>query len=72
MLGASGVLERPRLRREACKHLPILRAGSLLTPPNISSQMKLKRMPTPHSMFHGNACFAYFKKIWDIALECTR
>jgi hypothetical protein len=34
--------------------------------------MKLKRMPMPHSMFHGNACFAYFKKIWDIALECTR
>ena len=58
-------------RLKACKHLPVLRAGSSLTRPNISSQMKLKRMPMPHSMFHGNACFA-FKKIWDIALQCTR
>jgi hypothetical protein len=45
-------------RLKACKHLPVLRAGSSLTPPSISSQMKLKRTPMPHSMFHGNACFA--------------
>jgi hypothetical protein len=21
---------------------------------------------TPHSIIHGDACFAYFNKIWDI------
>jgi hypothetical protein len=23
-------------------------------------------MPMPHSIIHGNACFAYFNKSWDI------
>jgi hypothetical protein len=52
---AAGMMEASK---KACKHLPVLRAGSSLTPPNISWQMKLKRTPMPHSMFHGNACFA--------------
>jgi hypothetical protein len=25
-------------------------------------------MPMPHSIIHGNACFAYFNKSWDIPL----
>jgi hypothetical protein len=24
---------------------------------------------TPHSMIHGDACFAYFNKIWGIPLN---
>jgi hypothetical protein len=56
---AAGMMEASkRFRRlKACKHLPVLRVGSSLTPSNISWQMKLKRTPMPHSMFHGNACF---------------
>jgi len=26
----------------------------------------------PHNMFRGNACFAEFNEIWDIARGCTR
>ena len=26
----------------------------------------LNRTLTPHSMINGNACFAYFNKIWGI------
>ena len=25
----------------------------------------------PHSMIHGNACFVYFNKIWDIPFPTT-
>jgi hypothetical protein len=57
---AAGTMEASKgfRRLKACKHLPVLRAGSSLTQSSISSQMKLKRTPMPHSMFHGNACFA--------------
>jgi hypothetical protein len=27
---------------------------------------------TPHSMINGNACFAYFNKIWGIPLAVNR
>jgi hypothetical protein len=27
---------------------------------------ELNTMLTPHSMTHGDACFAYFNKIWRI------
>ncbi len=32
------------------------------------------RTNTPHSITHGDACFAYFNKIWGIpcALSCAR
>lgn len=43
------------------------RAAKSLTPTSITSQMALKRTPLPLSLFQGNACFAYFNKIWDIA-----
>jgi hypothetical protein len=26
---------------------------------------------TPHSIIHGDACFAYFNKIWGIPARCT-
>jgi hypothetical protein len=29
----------------------------------------LNTTPTPHSIIHGDACFAYFNKIWGIPLE---
>jgi hypothetical protein len=57
---AAGMMEASKgfRRLKAYKHLPVFRAGSSITPPSISSQRKLKPTPMPHSMFHGNACFA--------------
>jgi len=32
----------------------------------------LNTTPTQHSIIHGNACFAYFNKIWDIPQQSWR
>jgi hypothetical protein len=31
-----------------------------------TSPNELNTTLTPHSIIHGDACFAYFNKIWDI------
>jgi hypothetical protein len=31
-----------------------------------TSPNQLKTMLIPHSIIHGDACFAYFNKIWGI------
>jgi hypothetical protein len=31
-----------------------------------TSPKELNTTLTPHSIIHGNACFAYFNKIWGI------
>ena len=71
---AAGMMEASKgfRRLKAYKHLPVLRAGSSLKPPSISSQMELKQTPVPHSMLHGNTCLPNSTKSLDIALECTR
>jgi len=35
-----------------------------------TSPNELNTTLTPHSMTHGDACFAYFNKIWGIPLHC--
>ena len=65
---AAGMMEAAKgfRRLKAYKQLPILRAASSLTLPSTSSPRMLNRTLTPHSMINGNACFAYFNKIWGI------
>jgi hypothetical protein len=36
----------------------------LINPSTLSNE--LNTMLTPHSIIHGDACFAYFNKIWGI------
>jgi hypothetical protein len=54
---------RPRLK--AYKHLPVLRPRWQLINPNTSPN-ELNLMLMPHSIIHGDVCFAYFSKIWGI------
>jgi len=35
-----------------------------------TSPNELNTTLTPHSMIHGDACFAYFNKIWGIPQTC--
>jgi hypothetical protein len=37
----------------------------------LAPQSELKRMPMAHSIFHGDACFAWFK-IWESPSKCMR
>jgi hypothetical protein len=32
---------------------------------------ELNTVLTPHSIIHGDACFAYFNKIWGIPRGCV-
>jgi hypothetical protein len=36
-----------------------------------TSPNELNTTLTPHCMIHGDACFAYFKKIWGITPYIT-
>jgi hypothetical protein len=36
----------------------------------INPNTSLNTTLTPHSMIHGDACFAYFNKIWGIPVCC--
>jgi hypothetical protein len=36
-----------------------------------TSPNELNTTLTPHSMIHGDACFAYFNKIWDIPRDLS-
>jgi hypothetical protein len=50
---------------KAYKHLPVLRAALAAHQSKYSSN-ELNNTLTPHSITHGDACFAYFNKIWGI------
>ena len=64
---AAGMMEAAKgfRRLKAYKQLPILRAALVAHAPSTPSN-ELNRKLTPHSMINGNACFAYFNKIWGI------
>ena len=53
-----------RLKAYSSSRSPGLRLSLAL--PSTSSPRTLNRTPTLHSMINGNACFAYFNKIWGI------
>jgi hypothetical protein len=53
-------------RLKAYKQLPILRAAVVAHSVKHLVTRTLNCTPTPHSMINGNACFAYFNKIWGI------
>ena len=65
---AAGMLEATKgfRRLKAYKHLPIFRAALAGASILNSSANGLKTTLMPHSIVHGNACFAYFNKIWGI------
>ena len=42
----------------------------LINPTVSPNQLKTTLMP--HRIFHGDACFAYFNKIWGIPVELNR
>jgi len=42
----------------------------LINPTVSPNQLKTTQMP--HRIFHGDACFAFFNKIWGIPTQCTR
>jgi hypothetical protein len=44
----------------------------LLRPDGIFGKDKLNATLMPHSINHGDACFAYFNKIWGIPGEWWR
>jgi hypothetical protein len=50
---------------KAHKHLPVLRAALAAHQCKYVTQ-KLNTTLMPHSITHGDACFAYFNKIWGI------
>ena len=50
-------------RLKAHKHLPVLRAALAAHQCKYVTQ-KLNTTLMPHSITHGDACFAYFNKIW--------
>ena len=62
---AAGMLEAAKgfRRLKAYKHLPVLELRLLLINPTVSPN-QLKTTLMPHIIFHGDACFAYFNKIW--------
>jgi hypothetical protein len=64
---AAGMLEPIKgfHRLKARKHLPVLRAALAAHHANTSSN-KLNTTLMPHSITHGDACFAYFNKIRGI------
>jgi hypothetical protein len=49
---------------KAYKHLPVLELRLQLINP--STLPELNTTLTPHSIIHGDHCFAYFNKIWGI------
>ena len=70
---AAGMMEAAKgfRRLKAYKHLPILRAALVAHAAKHSSPRTLNRKLTPHSMINGNACFAYFNKIWGIPVQSS-
>jgi hypothetical protein len=62
---AAGMMEAAKgfRRLKAYKHLPVLRAALAA---HRMSPNELNTTLTPHSIIHGDACFAYFNKIWGI------
>ena len=52
-------------RLKAHKHLPVLKPRWQLTNANTSPN-ELNTTLMPHSIPHGDACFAYFNKVWGI------
>src|SRR5262249_25625412 len=61
---AAGMMEAAKgfRRLKAYRHLPALRAALAAH----QSPNELNTTLTPHSIIPGDACFAYFTKIWDI------
>jgi putative transposase len=64
---AAGMMEAAKgfRRLKAYKHLPILRAA-LAAHQSKYVPNELNTTLTPHRIIHGDACFAYFNKIWGI------
>jgi hypothetical protein len=64
MLEATGGFRRLK----AHKYLPLLRAAltahQLINPSTSRNELNATLMP--HSINHGDACLAYFNKIWGI------
>ena len=52
-------------RLKAHEHLPVLRPA-LAAHQSRYVTNELNTTLTPHSIMHGDACFAYFNKIWGI------
>src|SRR5499433_3611983 len=61
---AAGMMEAAKgfRRLKAYRHLPALRAALAAH----QSPNELNTTLTPHSIIPGDACFAYFNKIWGI------
>jgi hypothetical protein len=64
---AAGMLEVTKgfRRFKAHEHLPVLRAALVAHQSKYVTQ-QVNTTLTPHSITHGDACFAYFNKIRDI------
>ena len=64
---AAGMMEAAKgfRRLKAYKHLPVLRAALAAHQSKYVTQ-RVEHDATPHSITHGDACFAYFNKIWGI------
>src|SRR5262249_12727799 len=64
---AAGMMEAAKgfRRLKAYKHLPLLRVALAAHQSKYVTQ-RVNTTLTPHSMIHGDACFAYFNKIWGI------
>jgi hypothetical protein len=66
---AAGMMEAAKgfRRLKAYKHIcPFSELRLQLINPSTSSNNELNTTLTPHSIIHGDACFTYFNKIWDI------
>jgi hypothetical protein len=61
---AAGAAALPAISRVAWAQAYPSRRSHPSTSPN-----ELNTTPTPHSIIHGDACFAYFNKIWGIPLR---
>jgi hypothetical protein len=67
---AAGMLEAAKgfRRLKAYKHLPVLRTALMAHQAKYVTQ-RVERTLMPHSIFHSDACFAYFNKNWGIPAQ---
>jgi len=67
---AAGMMEAAKgfRRLKAYKHCPFLEPRLQLIRSSTSPN-ELNTTLTPHSIIHGDACFAYFNKIWGILMR---
>ena len=68
---AAGMMEAAKgfRRLKAYKHLPVLKSCAGSSSVQSTSPNELNTTLTPHNIIHGDACFAFFNKVWDIP-EC--